>query len=215
MLGGFDKNDRSKSVLACLQTKLLQSCSETSSDSVWHRITDVPVYHSTCAAVSGELVAVGGEDEENEITAAVYKYNPTTDSWNIISNMPTYQCDCLVAVLPTKEMMVVAGEINVEQNTDVVEIASIQYVAIAYRCTLYHYFFVCNSYTRIDMILYAVEHLSSIHPWNNYFKCLISAINFVHLFTFIWLGPTCIVISQSIGYHRTGEYLYITVDSDY
>ena len=62
MLGGWDKDGRSKSVLTCSLTKLLQSCSDhdTSSDSVWHRITDVPVYLSTCAAVNGELVAVGG-----------------------------------------------------------------------------------------------------------------------------------------------------------
>jgi hypothetical protein len=131
MLGGMDKDGTDyhyQSVFTCSVTKLLQSCSGTSSDPVWHRIADVPVYRSTCAAVNGELLAVGGEDEENGTTSAVYKYNPTTDSWNVISNMRTYRCDCLVAVLPTKEMMVVAGEIHVEEQTDIVEIASIQYV---------------------------------------------------------------------------------------
>ena len=63
MLGGYDKDGRTKSVLTCSLTKLLQSCSETFSDPVWRRITDVPVYNSTCAAVNGELVAVGGVDE--------------------------------------------------------------------------------------------------------------------------------------------------------
>ena len=99
MLGGWDSGgNKTKSVLTCSLTKLLQSCSETLSDPVWCGITDVPVYHSTCAAVNGELVAVGGMNEINTSTAGVYKYNPTTNSWNLISIMPTARCDCLVAV---------------------------------------------------------------------------------------------------------------------
>ena len=110
MLGGWDSGgNKTKSVLTCSLTKLLQSCSETLSDPVWCRITDVPVYHSTCAAVNGELVAVGGEDKRNNSTAAVHKYNPTTNSWDLISNMPTARYDCFVAVLPTNEMIVVGG----------------------------------------------------------------------------------------------------------
>ena len=123
MLGGFDKDSRSKSGLTCSLTKLLQSCSETSSDSVWHRITDAPVHSSTCEAVNGELVAVGGTDAVD--TAAVHKYNPTTDSWDIISNMPTARYRCLVAVLPTNEVMVIGGYIG-SNSTDIVEIASMQ-----------------------------------------------------------------------------------------
>ena len=61
MLGGYDESGWTKLVLTCSLTELLRSCSETSSDSVWSRITDAPVVKSTCAAVGGELVAVGGE----------------------------------------------------------------------------------------------------------------------------------------------------------
>ena len=111
MLGGLDKTTTTKSVLTCSLTKLLQSCSETISDSVWHRIADVPVCKSTCAAVNGELVAVGREDAKGKVTSAIHKYNPTTDSWNIISNMPTARGRCLVAVLPTDGVMVVGGAV--------------------------------------------------------------------------------------------------------
>ena len=119
MLGGSDKiGNARKSVLTCSLTKLLQSLSERlvwskftrSSDSVWSRIADVPVYYSTCAAINGELVAVGGQDEERKTTAAVCRYNTTSDSWDRICNMPAARYNCLVAVLPTNEMIVVGGD---------------------------------------------------------------------------------------------------------
>ena len=129
MLGGFDKDGVwIKSVLTCSLTELLLSSSEISSDSdaVWHKITDVPVTISTCSAVNGELVAVGGRT--NEESTAVHKYSPSTDSWDVISNIPTARCLCLVAVLPTnKDLMMVFGGYIDRCMTDTVEIASIQY----------------------------------------------------------------------------------------
>ena len=110
MLGGFDEGGaRTKLVLTCSLTKLVQSCNETSSDLVWYRNADVPVFKSTCVAVNGELVVVGGVDTERKTTGVIHKYNRTTDSWDIISNMQTARTYCLVAVLPTNEMMVVGG----------------------------------------------------------------------------------------------------------
>ena len=110
MLGGFDKSGWTKSVLTCSLTELLRSCCETSSDSVWSRITDAPVVYSTCAAVGGELVAVGGMDTaKTKNTSAVYKYNMISESWDVITNIPTGRQFCFVAVLPTNEMIVVGG----------------------------------------------------------------------------------------------------------
>ena len=80
---------------------------------------------STCAAVNGELVAIGGMTGTNVDSTAVHKYNPTTDSWDVISNMPTARCLCLVAVLQTNEVMVAGGSIH-DPDTNIVEIASIQ-----------------------------------------------------------------------------------------
>ena len=111
MLGGYVMDGNSTtSVLTCSLTELLRSCGETSSGSVWSRITDAPVVESTCAAVGGELVAVGGWDTAKEKnTSAVYKYNMINESWDVITNMPTARDTCLVAVLPTNEMIVVGG----------------------------------------------------------------------------------------------------------
>ena len=112
MLGGWDDKDKTKSVLTCSLTELLQS-----SSSVWHRVADAPDYYSTCAAVNGELLAVGGCD-------AVHKYNSTTNSWDLINNMPTARYLSLVVVLPTNEVVTVGGWSAVGRMCDIIEIAT-------------------------------------------------------------------------------------------
>lgn len=82
----------------------MQYETSSNSDAVWKRIADVPVYCSTYAAVSGELVVVGGTDIEGRGTEAVHKYNPTTNTWNINGILSTGRHHCLVAVLPTNEI---------------------------------------------------------------------------------------------------------------
>ena len=126
MLGGCDGNGKTKSVLTCSLTELLQS--SLSPSPVWNRsrVADTPDFYSTGATINGELLAVGGCDGENQATFFIYKYSPTSNSWDLISNMPTARFSCLVAVLPTNEMMVVGA--NTERYltaADEVEIASI------------------------------------------------------------------------------------------
>ena len=123
MLGGVDDKSMTKSVLTCSLTELLQS---SSSSSIWHRVADAPAYYSTCAAVNGEPLAVGGCDQRLNPTAAIHKYNLTTNSWDLISNMPTARYRSLVAVLPTNEMMVIGGKISnrFSMDTDEVKIAN-------------------------------------------------------------------------------------------
>ena len=123
MLGGEDNKDKTKSVLTCSLTELLQSSPSSSSIIIWYRVADAPAYRSTCAAVNGELLAIGGCDKCGKPSSAIHKYNSTTNSWDLISNMPTASYNCFVAVLPTNEMMVIGryDEYGISKNT--VEIA--------------------------------------------------------------------------------------------
>ena len=123
MLGGSDPKGDTKSVLTCSLTELLRLSS--SSPSIWHRVADAPAYSSTCAAINEELLAVGGCDKDYKPSSAIHKYNPTTNSWDLISNMPTARWWSLVAVLPTNEMIVVGGCIkNYAVDNDKIEIAN-------------------------------------------------------------------------------------------
>ena len=119
LLGGYDKdNCCTKSALTCSLTSLLQSCSEVSSHSVWNSIADAPLYKATCVAVDGELLAIGGQGDENKAKSDIYKYVPTSDSWKLVTNMPTPRFRCLVAVFPSREIVVVGGQIRqIQRNS--------------------------------------------------------------------------------------------------
>ena len=134
ILGGDNKDGYCRSVFSCLLSELLQSCRrptllgrlfKSSQPGVWQRITDTPMYYSTCATIHGQLVAVGGCDDSNKRTSAVYKYDPNTQSWNVISHMTTARYACYMAVMDTINALLVVSGVGEDGNeTDKVEIAS-------------------------------------------------------------------------------------------
>ena len=65
---------------------------------------------------------------DTQSTTAIHEYNPTTDSWEIISHMGTPRLDCIAAVLPNNQLMVVGGYTNedIVYSTDSVEFASVE-----------------------------------------------------------------------------------------
>ena len=120
--GIVEHGHSTRTVLTCSLSALLQS---QPSHSVWHTITDLPVIHSTCFTLNGQLLAVGGQDADGKKTDAVYMYNIAINCWEVISHMPTARCDCLVAVLRGNELMVVGGTAG-SSVTDKVELATVQ-----------------------------------------------------------------------------------------
>ena len=60
----------------------------------------------------------------------VQKYNPLTNSWDLVSCMPTARWRCLVAVLPTNEIITVGGCIGSasDTSTDKMEVAGLTYL---------------------------------------------------------------------------------------
>ena len=141
---GYGMSDEPRSVLACSMADLQQSCRPQSLGArletltlqeVWHRVADLPVHSSSCATLCGQLLAVGGCDD-NSFTTAIHQYNPATNSWEVISHMPTGRYDTLVAVLLGNKLMVVGGCIYtgsltgsfgiIGTMTDMVEIATLQ-----------------------------------------------------------------------------------------
>ena len=128
VLGGHNKDHIStKSVYTCLVSALLQSCFQSSEDkaSIWRQVADLPVDSSTCESYHGRLLAIGGKMELEKPTTAIYMYNSTTDSWEIISHMMTGRRDCFAAVLPSCNQLVVVGGYTGYGETNTVEVASV------------------------------------------------------------------------------------------
>ena len=137
-VGGQDQNrEQSKSVFTCSMTALLQSCQPQSLGAkllvrlrtlalpqVWHKLANTPYCRCTCASLRGQLLAVGGMDSDDKETTAIHMYNTTTNSWEVISDMATIRSQCLVAVLPHNELMVVGGRTSGD-TTDSVEFLTI------------------------------------------------------------------------------------------
>ena len=137
MLGGWAQtNKESKSVFACSLVSLLQSyqpqslgtrlrtLSLASGPKVWQKLADTPVTLSSCASLLGRLLAVGGKNLDDKQTTAIHMYNTTTNTWEVISHMATPRYQCLVAVLPHNQLMVVGG-CTADVETNSVDFASI------------------------------------------------------------------------------------------
>lgn len=117
------------SVLTCSLSTLLQSCNEEfpHNITVWSKIADLPVIHSTCVSMDGRLLAIGGIEivDEPARTTAVYMYVPTSNTWEIVSHMQVARSHCYAAVLPDNRLMVVGGKCDPKGNkTDTVEFAT-------------------------------------------------------------------------------------------
>ena len=131
---GYNTDNEPRSVLFCSMADLQQSCRSSSVGvgawfkrltlkAVWNRVADLPVHRSTCATLCGQLLAVGGKYADD--TTAIHQYNPATNSWEVISHMPTERCETLVAVLPGNKLMVVGGYTRFG-TSNTTEIATLQ-----------------------------------------------------------------------------------------
>jgi hypothetical protein len=89
--------------------RLVCTLTQSSIGSPWKRIADLPVKASTAVTFNGRLLVIGGLDAARKPTTAVHMYQSTTNSWEVISHMTTPRSECLAAVLPDNQLMVVGG----------------------------------------------------------------------------------------------------------
>ena len=145
MLGGARHRICTESVYTCSVSALLQTCTQRSlvgtlkralslsnsssgGTGVWSKLANLPVTESTCVTFCGQLLAIGGGDSDGQPTTAVYMYNPSTNSWNVISHMTTARIGPFAAVLPDNQLMVVGGAIDNDticRRCDSVEIGNL------------------------------------------------------------------------------------------
>ena len=130
--GQITEGRETNSVFVCSMTGLINSCNISQSQAsnpftnVWNQIACPPVVLSTCVSLRGRLLTVGGKTLNNELTSAIHMYNPTTNSWEVVSQMPTAKYLCLAAAPADNQLLGVGGMTGGGAPTDSVAIASVQ-----------------------------------------------------------------------------------------
>ena len=103
-----------KSVLSCSVKDLL---AYDGRELEWRHHAEPPMFASGYAAVSGRLLAFGGQEGNDQYlhskktTNNVYQYDPESDSWQVIGQMPNARSHACVTVLPNNKLLVVGGSI--------------------------------------------------------------------------------------------------------
>ena len=130
--------DSTHSVYSCLLTslvlptgskslggRLVSTLTRSNRVSIWNRVADLPVSLSASVTLYGQLLAIGGFYSDRKPTTAVHMYQPTTNSWEVISHMTIPRNGCLAAVLPDNQLMVVGGWTNYSTHCDSVEFGTV------------------------------------------------------------------------------------------
>ena len=102
-------DDKSNYVFSCSVEDLLKSTNSSDGGSVWTRLASIPVEGSTLATLRGCVLAIGGDDDDNDPTGAIHCYDVATNSWSVIGKIPTPRSQVLAAVLPSNELVVAGG----------------------------------------------------------------------------------------------------------
>ena len=133
MLGAYDRdNSPINLVYTCSLNALLQSQSfgvrtarPLSLSKVWRSVTNIPAIDASYVSLHGRLLAIGGRDSGNKPITAVHMYDPSTNSWEVVSHMTTPRSKCYATVLPDNQLIVVGGYTDIGgTKTDSVEIAT-------------------------------------------------------------------------------------------
>lgn len=91
----------------------------------WTGLRDMPHYQQTLTCFKGHILGLGGRTDSGTHPSrikAIYRYDIESDLWSEFGEMEVARCDCLVAVVSNK-MIVVGGE-DSEESTSRTDIAT-------------------------------------------------------------------------------------------
>jgi len=95
-----------KTLIANLPDIIHSSTSATTKP--WRTLPAPPLRYSTAITIHGALLAVGG-CHGNEHSTAIHVYQPTTNSWSNVGDLPSPRSECACTLLPSGELLVTGG----------------------------------------------------------------------------------------------------------
>ena len=111
--GCYYISDDKDNIFSCSEEDLLKSTNSSADGSVWTRLASIPTPQcSSLTTHRGCVLAIGGEDDDDNPTGAIHCFDVATNSWNTIGEVPTPRSGVLTAVLPGNELVVVGGVLS-------------------------------------------------------------------------------------------------------
>ena len=94
------------------------------SPALWRRLPDTPLENSTAISLRGYLIAVGGR-HDNRTRTDIHLYQPESEQWTKVGDLPNVREYCSCVVLPSGELLVAGGHDSYGQPTSRVDVASV------------------------------------------------------------------------------------------
>ena len=98
--------------------------STSKSPALWCRLPDTPLSCSTAISLRGYLLAVGGS-HDNSTRTDIHLYQPESEQWTKVGELPNVRQYCTCVVLPSGEVLVAGGEESSVELTSRVNVASV------------------------------------------------------------------------------------------
>ena len=80
--------------------------------SIWEKMPDVPLYHTTLFSIGNMLLTAGGTRSSftYKPSADINLFNPHTNEWVKIGELPESRLSCACTVLPSGKLLVAGGQ---------------------------------------------------------------------------------------------------------
>ena len=98
--------------------------STSKSPALWCRLPDTPLSCSTAISLRGYLLVVGGS-HDNCTRTDIHLYQPESEQWTKVGDLPNARWYCSCVVLPGGELLVAGGSESSVQRTSRVDVASV------------------------------------------------------------------------------------------
>ena len=130
----------SKSITSVSLPALITSATSAKNhdSTIWKALPDLPFYISTLFSIGNMLVTIGGRLEgslsslfeimklkSTKICADIHVYNPHTNQWVKVGELPELVYDCSCTMLPSGKLLVAGGKTTTDEESHSVYVAAI------------------------------------------------------------------------------------------
>ena len=96
----------------------------TNRSAQWRKLPTPPLESSAAISVHGSVVAIGGR-HGNDRSTAIHVYQPATNNWKKVGDLPSPRYSCTSTLLPSGEILVAGGYDSNGKRTSRVDAAAL------------------------------------------------------------------------------------------